>query len=78
MRCPNQPPEEGGNHPPPGFLTVLNILQAQRDSPPGVQPSQPITHWHSSGKPEYLWDILAGKAELVPQDKLDAIRLAVS
>jgi hypothetical protein len=69
------PPE--GDEQPPSFDTVLNILKAERDTFPRVQPdSQPIARWQSS-QSELLWDVMAGRSELIPQDEFDAIRLAV-
>jgi hypothetical protein len=69
------PPE--GDEQPPGFDTVLSILKAERETFPRVQPdSQPIARWRSS-QTELLWDIMAGRSELVPLDELEAIRLAV-
>jgi hypothetical protein len=66
-----------GDEQPPGFNTVLDILKAERDAFPRVQPdSQPITRWQSS-QTELLWDIMAGRSELIPDDELEAIRKAV-
>jgi hypothetical protein len=67
----------GGDEQPPGFETVLSILKAERETFPRVQPdSQPIARWRSS-QSELLWDIMAGRSELVPPDELEAIRIAV-
>jgi hypothetical protein len=56
---------------------VLNILKAKRDAFPRVQPdSQPIARWQSS-QAELLWDIMAGRSELVPVDEFEALRRAV-
>jgi hypothetical protein len=53
------------------------LLKAERDAFPRVQPdSQPIAHWQSS-QTELLWDIMAGRSELIPDDEFEAIRRAV-
>jgi hypothetical protein len=66
-----------GDEQPPGFDMVLNILKAERDAFPRVQPdSQPIAQWQSS-QSELLWDIMARKSVLVDQEEFEAIRQAV-
>jgi hypothetical protein len=39
--------------------------------------SQPIARWEPSSQPELLWDIIAGRTELVSAEELEAIREAV-
>jgi hypothetical protein len=66
-----------GDEQPPGFDTVLDILKAERDAFPRVQPnSQPIARWQSS-QTKLLWDIMAGRSEHIPQDELNTICQAI-
>jgi hypothetical protein len=39
--------------------------------------SQPIARWEPSSQPKLLWDIIAGRTELVSAEELEAIREAV-
>jgi hypothetical protein len=39
--------------------------------------SQPIARWEPSSQPELLWDIIAGRSEMVTAEEFEAIRVAV-
>jgi hypothetical protein len=69
----------GGNPPPPGFQSVLNLLLAQRDAALGVTvPSQPIARWESSSQPEILWELLAERCRAgIPPSLLQEQNAAV-
>jgi hypothetical protein len=64
--------------PRPGFQLLLTSLLAHREAARvASESSQPIARWEPSSQPELLWDIIAGRTELVSAEELEAIREAV-
>jgi hypothetical protein len=64
--------------PRPGFQLLLTSLLAHREAARvASETSQPIVRWEPSSQPELLWDIIAGRTELVSAEELEAIREAV-
>jgi hypothetical protein len=64
--------------PRPGFQLLLMSLLAHREAARQASiSSQPIARWEPSSQPELLWDILAGRSEVVSAEELEAICIAV-
>jgi hypothetical protein len=64
--------------PRPGFQLLLTSLLAHREAARvASETSQPIACWEPSSQPELLWDIIAGRSEMVSAEEYEAIRTAV-
>jgi hypothetical protein len=64
--------------PRPGFQLLLTSLLAHREAAwESSLSSQPIARWEPSSQPELLWDILAGRTEVVSATEYDALWEAV-
>jgi hypothetical protein len=75
----NTRPADNPQPPPrPGFQLLLTSLLAHREAARvASESSQPIARWEPSSQPELLWDIIAGRTELVSAEELEAICVAV-
>jgi hypothetical protein len=77
--CRNTRPEDNPQPLPcPGFQLLLTSLLAHREAARvASESSQPIAHWEPSSQPELLWDIIAGRSEMVSAEEMEAIHIAV-